>query len=299
MPTVSVIISVFRSETTLRRSLEAIRQQTYQDFEVIIVDSSPDSACAQIVTEQFPEFRYIHHPRRLSVDAARNIGYELAVGNLVVSTDPDCYSHPSWLAELNDANNRKDGLVIGGIACFGDRWVDLGAHLCKFDKWLSSGTPRRLAEGPTANMLISRQLIEQTGGFVSNTQGDTDLCWRVQQLGSELWLAPTAVVEHHHLHTWRSLLSERYSRGKEFGELWLDWHNISGAKVGWRFLISVIPARLVTQLFRVGKNAARSRMLGAYLRSFPVVASGLYSWLLGEAQAYLQSRQSPEKFASD
>lgn len=290
MPTVSIILSVFQSEFTLGRSLEAIRQQTYQDIEVIVVDSSPDDECQQIVTGQFPEFRYIHHPHRLSVDAARNMGFASAVGSLVVSTDPDCYSNISWLAELVAAHNRKGGLVFGGVACFGNSWVDLGAHLCKFDKWLSGGPPRIVPDGPSANMLISKDLVERASGFMGESHGDTDFSWRVRRLGSEIWLAPQAAVQHHHLHTWRSLLRERHQRGQEFGELWLSWHRISNAKLAWRLLRTVLPIRLASQIIRVGRNALRSGMFRAYVLSAPVVASGLYSWLLGEARAYSRLR---------
>ena len=292
MPTVSIILSVYRAEATLERSLKALRRQTFLDYEVIIVDSSPGSDCEQIVLEQFPEFQYVHHLDRLSADAARNLGFERTVGTLVGSTDPDAYSNPDWLAELVAAHDRRGGLVIGSIACFGNRWLDLGAHLCKFDKWLAGGPLRPLTEGPTANMLVSRQLIERVGGFMGSSQGDTDLCWRLRELGSELWFAPKAVVEHHHLHTWRSLLRERYERGKEFGDLWLSWHPVSGARLGWRLLITLFPVRLASQLLRVGRNAARSEMLHSYFWTLPIVATGLYSWLLGEAWAYLKPRRS-------
>lgn len=292
MPTVSVIISVFRSETTLKRSLEAIRQQTFRDFEVIVVDSSPDSDCERIVLGQFPEAQYVHHPDRLNADAARNIGFEKSTGELLSSTDPDVYSNSNWLGELVSAHDRTGGLVFGGVACFGDRWLDLGAHLCKFDKWLAGGPPRTLTDGPSANMLISRQLIERVGGFMGSDHGDTDLCWRLREQGSELWFAPKAIVEHHHLHTWRSLLSERFMRGREFGEFWLRWNPMSGGRLGWRLLITLIPVRLASQLLRVGQNAVRSGMLRAYFWTIPIVASGLYSWLLGEAWAYLKPPQS-------
>ncbi len=283
MPTVSVILSVYRSAATLERSLKALRRQTFRDFEVIIIDSSPDSDCEQIVVNQFPEFRYVHYPDRLAVDAARNLGFEMAAGRLLSSTDPDVYSDSDWLAELVAARDRRGGLVIGGIACFGNRWLDLGAHLCKFDKWLSGGPRRTLTEGPSANMLVSAQLIKRAGGFMGSHQGDTDLSWRIRELGSELWFAPNAVVNHHHLHTWRSLLRERYARGKEFGKLWHRWHPVSSTRLGFRLLISVLPLRLLSQLWRVSRNAARGGMLLEYAVTLPVVASGLYAWLLGEA----------------
>ena len=286
MPSVSVILSVYRSEATLQRSLEALRRQTFRDFEVIIIDSSPDTDCEQIVMEKFPEFLYVHHPDRLSVDAARNLGLEKSPGTLVGSTDPDAYSSEHWLTELVAAHDRRGGLVIGSVACFGDRWLDRGAHLSKFDKWLAGGPARTLTEGPTVNMLVSSQLINRAGGFMGRNQGDTDLCWRAREQGSELWFAPEAVVEHHHLHSWRSLLRERYGRGKKFGNLWLSWHPVSNVRLGWRHVITLLPVRLTSQLLRVGKNAAQAGMLREYVLVFPLVATGLYARLLGEASVF-------------
>ncbi len=299
MPAVSVILSVFRSETTLKRSLEAIHQQTFRDFEVIVVDSSPGSNCERIVLEQFPEVRYEHRLDRLSADAARNIGFEKATGELLSSTDPDVYTNPSWLAALVAGHDLTGGLVFGGVSCFGDRWLDRGAHLCKFDKWLAGGPPRALPDGPSANMLIPRELVERAGGFMGKNHGDTDLCWRVRRLGNDILFVPQAAVEHHHLHSWRSLLRERFERGKEFGELWLSWNPISVARLKWRFLVTLLPVRLATQLVRVGKNAARSRMLGAYFSTIPIVVSGLYCWLLGEAWTYIRAKPPRVRPAPD
>lgn len=283
MPTASIILPVYRSETTLERSLESLRGQTFRDFEAIVIDSSPDSRCERIMNERFPEYRYVHHPERLDSDEARNLGFEISTCALIVAMDPDVYSKPNWLAELVAAHNTHGGLVIGGIACYGDRWLDQGAHLCKFDKWLAESSSHELKDGPSANMLISRQLIEQAEGFMRNNHGDTDLCWRVRRSGGILRFAPGAIVHHHHLHTWGSLLRERYERGLGFGELWLAWNRVSRARLVWRLLVSILPIRLMSQLLRVGRNARSAQMLGTYVRTIPIVVSGLYAWLLGEA----------------
>ena len=208
---------------------------------------------------------------------------------MVGSTDPDTYADTDWLAELVASHDQRGGLVIGGIACFGDRWIDLGAHLCKFDKWLAGGPARPLPDGPSANMLLSRELIGRVGGFMGNVHGDTDLCWRIREQGGELWLSPSAVVRHHHLHTWSSLLSERYARGEEFGELWLSWNPQSSARLVWRLLITLFPVRLVAQLLRIWNNATQSGLQNAYFQTLPITVTGLYSWLLGEALAYITS----------
>lgn len=286
-PTVSVLISVYRSEATLERSLEAIRRQWYRDFEVLIVDSGPDDECERIATTRFGEFRYFRAPHRLGADEARNYALARSSGTVLASTDPDTYPREDWLDQLMAAHNLTHGVVIGAVACHGNRWLDLGVHLCKFDKWLPGGRARRLGDGPTANLLISRQLLSQVGGELRPIQGDTDLCWRVRARGGEIWLHPDAVVEHHHRQSWRSLLLERYRRGRYFGDLWSTWHPISRAGLMWRLLITLFPLRLLSQLSRVAGNAVRANMLGAYLMTLPVITSGLYAWLLGEARCYL------------
>jgi len=288
MPAVSVILAAYQAEATIGRSLQALREQTFRDFEVIIIDSSPDAACERIVTAQFGEFRYERAQKRLSDDAARNRGIKLAAAPLIATTDPDAYARGDWLENLVKAHNRRGGLVVGGVACHGTRWLDLGVHLCKFDKWLPRSSARRLNDGPTVNMFFARSLLDSVGGVLADGHGDTDLCWRLRQKGHELWFAPNAVVEHHHLHTWRSFLSERLQRGREFGQLRLRWHRLSGSRVAWRLTITLLPARLLSQMLRVGKNAAEAGALSAYFWTLPIVASGLYSWLLGEARTYMK-----------
>lgn len=286
---VSVILSVYRSEETLARSLAALRRQSFADFEVIVVDSSPDASCERIVTEQFEEFQYVRADQRLSADAARNLGFERAAGRLFATTDPDAYPRRDWLENLVTAYERSGGLIIGAVACYGERWLDLGSHLCKFDKWLPGGRPRPMLDGATVNMLIPGGLLESVGGRLIDGHGDTDLCWRLRERGNQLWLEPRAVVEHHHLHSLETLIRERYLRGQEYGALWLHWHPVSAAGRLWRLLITVVPIRLMLQMLRVGRNAAGAGMLAAYFWTIPIVAAGLYAWLLGEARTLFRA----------
>ena len=284
MPTVSVILPVYRSAATLGRSLEALRRQTFRDFEVIIMDSSPDQACDSIVARHFPEAKYSYSPKRLFADAAKNRAIAMATGELLVFMDPDAYPLEDWLEALVSSHSRFGGAMVGGVGCYGRKWIDLGAHFCKFDKWLPGGEPRRLKEGPTVNLMVPSELISQVGGFIKQQQhADTDLCWRLREQGVELWSVPQAIVEHHHLHTWRSLLQERYTRGHGYGRMELEWKPRSSPAIIWRLLVSVLPLRLLSQIWRVGKNAARAGMLTEYALALPLIATGLYAWLLGEA----------------
>jgi len=210
----------------------------------------------------------------------------MANGELLAFTDPDAYAHANWLERLVEANQGGLRVSVGAVACFGRRWLDRGAHLCKFYKWLPMEQPNRLREGPTVNLLLSRELLQRAGGrFQSELHGDTDVCWRLGRMGVETWSVPNAIVEHHHLHTWRSLLVERFGRGAGYAALQLAWRPTGGPALLFRLVVTLLPLRLATQLWRVGRNAERARMLRTYLLTLPVIATGLYSALLGEAQA--------------
>jgi GT2 family glycosyltransferase len=285
LPRVSVILPIYQSQRTLARSLESLGRQSYRDYDVIAVDSSPNDACSAIV-ERFEGAILVRSEERLPPHEACNLGIDRASGELLAFTDPDAYPRPDWLERLVMAGSPGSRVCVGAVACFGRRWLDQGAHLCKFDKWLPMGSPRQLSEGPTVNLLIPRDLFQGAGGrFQHGLHGDTELCWRLRQLGIEIWSAPEAIVEHHHLHSWRSLLAERFERGAGYANLRLTWERARVAALLVRLAASVLPLRLVTQLWRVGCNARRAGMTRIYLLTLPIVAIGLYSGLLGESCA--------------
>src|ERR1700693_1391483 len=100
MPRVSVIIPAFCSTGTLPQCLARLREQRFRDFEVVLVNSSPEPATADLTRRHFPEARFEQSPVRLLPHAARNAGVRLAQGEILVFTDPDCYMHPDTLEQL-------------------------------------------------------------------------------------------------------------------------------------------------------------------------------------------------------
>lgn len=287
-PTVSVVIPVYRSQQTLPGCLTALRRQSFARFEVVLVDSSPDGACGEIVAD-FPGVRYRRADRRLYPQEARNRGAAEARGALLVFTDPDVYPHPDWLERLVAAHRRTGHVVVGALACHGDRWLDRGIHLCKFSKWLPGGPARPVDMSPTANMLIPRSLFAAVGGFPADLfQGDTCLSWDLLRRGHVLWLEPAAVVEHHHLSGLGAFLRERYERGREFGALRMAWRG-GGRRSHLGFLAaSVLPIRLLRNVALAGVHFLGARRAREYLTTLPVVAIGFAATLAGESVTYAQ-----------
>ena len=294
IPRASIIVPAYRSEATIARSLRTLLAQDFHDYEVIVVDSSPDDRTEGLVRGQFPQTRYLHSRERLLPHAARNRGVDLARGETLVFTDPDIYAPVDWLSRLVSAHERLGGAVAGGLACHGRRWVELGMHMCKFDPWLPGGSERRIDISPTANMACLRSVWAAAGGFTEQSMlGDALLSWRLTQMGVPIWFVPEAVVEHHHMGTWAELLRERFARGQEFAVLRMErgqWPN--GRTLG-HFFLTVIPLRLAHLVWRGVRNASRARLLAEYLRVSPVPITGQAAWLGGEAAAYLRALRRP------
>ena len=73
MPTISVIVPVYKVEPYLNRCVDSILRQTYQDFELILVDDGSPDRCGEICDEyarQDSRVHVIHKERRLGTSGA-------------------------------------------------------------------------------------------------------------------------------------------------------------------------------------------------------------------------------------
>lgn len=288
-PRVSVVVSAYLSHQTIGGCLEALRRQDTRDFEVVVVDSSPDEATARMVRDGFPEARLVRFSRRLLPHAARNLGVARSRGELLAFLDPDVYPGPGWLRELVSAYEETGHPVVGSLACHGRRWLDVGIHLCKFSKWLPGGDPRPVDMSPTANMLIDRGTFDATGGFDGDLMlGDALFSWRLLDRGETLWFTPRAEAAHHHLATPRAFLRERLERGRMFGELRADWEGLGRAGSLLYLAVSVLPIRWLRIAWLVAGHCRDGGELRRLLATLPVVLLGHGASLLGESSAHLR-----------
>ena len=284
---VSVVIPAYKSQATLAVCLNSLKAQNFTDYEAILVDSSPDVGVRELVKREFPWVRFEHSSLRLLPHAARNRGVVLSKGRLLVFTDPDAVFPPMWLARLV-ATHEATGLgVIGSVTCDGSRWLDVGAHFCKFDIWLPGGRGRAIKVGPTVNMLVPRRWYDEVGGFQPDLMlGDAVFCWHLERAGRILWFDPQAGVVHHYHATWRELLRERYTRGREFSDERRRWEAWSWRRTLAAAAVSLLPLRLFNFVARAGASALRAGMFTKYLMTLPVIVAGTCAWLAGELGTY-------------
>ena len=98
----SVIIPVYNKADTLMQSVESVLRQSYDDFEIVIVDDGSTDGFAAIA-EQLSVIRKIRIIRQANagVSVARNTGIKHAEGTFICFLDGDDLYHPDHLQELS------------------------------------------------------------------------------------------------------------------------------------------------------------------------------------------------------
>ena len=114
MPTISVIVPVYKVEKYIHRCVDSILGQTYADFELILVDDGSPDTCGAICDDYAAKDGRIIviHQENGGLSAARNAGIDWAFANSdsqwLSFIDSDDWVHPEYLQRLLDAAISND-----------------------------------------------------------------------------------------------------------------------------------------------------------------------------------------------
>ncbi|MGB9723749.1 MAG: glycosyltransferase family 2 protein [Chloroflexia bacterium] len=212
-PRCSVIIVNWNGRPYLGPCLEALRRQSWGDFETILVDNASTDGSPAWVAEHFPEVRLIVHPRNLGFAEGCNRGWAEARGEFLILLNNDTQAEPSFLEALVEAAGQDERVgLVGGVLVF-DRRPEFIASAGIRMQWdgvaLDLWAGRRREELPEAPQeifgpsggaaLLRRTLLEEVGLFRPEFFAyleDADLAWRARLSGWRALLAPRAVVRH-------------------------------------------------------------------------------------------------------
>ena len=101
---ISVIIPTYKQTGNLRTTIESVLSQTYQIFEIIIVDDNNPETKERKQTEELmrvyenhPQVMYLKHEHNKNGSAARNTGFRASKGEFIAFLDDDDYWEPEKL----------------------------------------------------------------------------------------------------------------------------------------------------------------------------------------------------------
>lgn len=112
---ISVIIPLYNKQSVIARTVESVINQTYTDWELLIIDDGSTDDSAEIVQKYCDDnkIKYIWKPNG-GVSSARNLGIKMAHGEWVCYLDADDYFLPEALAILSELGKKYTKTNIVG-----------------------------------------------------------------------------------------------------------------------------------------------------------------------------------------
>lgn len=113
-PKISIISPVYNSENFIHKYIDSILSQTFQDWELILVnDGSTDNSgkiCDKYVGKD-ARIKVTHKPNG-GVASARQCGMEAAIGEYIIHADPDDWVEPTMLEQLYIRAKEKEADIV-------------------------------------------------------------------------------------------------------------------------------------------------------------------------------------------
>ena len=269
-PLVSVVLIFFNADKFLDEAVESVFAQSYQDWELLLVDDGSTDTSSQIArryAERNGErVRYFEHPGHLNrgMSASRNLGIRHVRGEYIALLDADDIWLPKKLEhQVSILKTYPDaGMVLGPIQWWyswtekpEDRSRDF---IAPFPAEVPSDSliqpPKMLiallkkATVSATSSLLRRDLVDSVGGYEENFRG----LFEDQAFAAKVYLSAPVFVSGDCYYKWRkhpdsccavAVASAQYERGRLEFLGWLDCY-LSEQKINRAELADVLANEL-------------------------------------------------------
>ena len=219
----SVIIPVFNRPSEAFELLLSLSNQSYKDFEVILVEDGSENKADQIASSfhSILSLRYFFQKNQ-GQGFARNFGMKQAKGDFFVILDSDVILPENYLSILKSVLLSRKLDAFGGPDAAASDFSDLqkAMDFAMTSCWTTGGIRGKLKDPSKYqargfNMGVSRQVFESIGGFVDPNRGE-DIEWsiRIKKAGFTLELVEEAFVYHKRKNTLVSFAKQAFSFGR-------------------------------------------------------------------------------------
>lgn len=192
--TISVVIPAYNEEVLLPKTLGSLKKLDRMPDEVIVVDASSTDKTAEIARKYGAKVKTV---KKLTIGYSREIGLEMATGDIVAYTDADTIHPKDWLTKIEET------LKQPGVSCvFGTFRVPDGPWWYRFyinivqpimnQLWFWVGVP--FATGQ--NLAFWREKLISVGGVPKDFKiaEDIEIARRLQKVGKVIFRQDLVVV---------------------------------------------------------------------------------------------------------
>lgn len=213
-PLFSVIIPNWNGKKFLRECIDSLREQTFCDFETILVDNGSTDGSAEFAEERYGDFlRIIRNRKNLGFAGGNNTGIRSAKGEYIILLNNDTWVEPTWLEELAKASGwdarfgmwasrvysyfRRDQIEAVGELIY---WDGLNRARGQYEK--DRGQYESIEEiffPPGCGGMYRKKVFDEIGLFDEDFFAygdDAEIGVRARMAGWKCLYVPSAVVYH-------------------------------------------------------------------------------------------------------
>ncbi len=204
-PLISVILPVFNAESYISESVSSILSQTFNDFELIIInDGSTDNSESIILSFNDERIKYYRNDKNRGLIYTLNRGLKLSKGKYIARMDADDICNPNRFEEqISFLQNHIDIGVVGSEAIiFQGEYKDCPKNKCgyfhkpKTDKEIKA---KLFVDNPIIHptVLIRKEILEKTNGYNSNFYQVEDLAlWIELSKNTKFYNIPNPLINY-------------------------------------------------------------------------------------------------------
>ncbi|MFC0182327.1 Glycosyltransferase, catalytic subunit of cellulose synthase and poly-beta-1,6-N-acetylglucosamine synthase [Pseudarcicella hirudinis] len=219
----SVVIPVYNRPEEIQELLESLTSQTFQNFEVLIIEdgsiNKADKIAAEFATRLDLKYFYKENTGQ---GFSRNYGFERASGDYFIVFDSDAVIPPKYFETVDKYLTHTPLDAFGGPDAASPDFSPLQKAISySMTSIFTTGGIRGKKKGVgnfqprSFNMGISRQTFEKTGGFAKRDMGeDVEFSLRMQSLGLKVGLIEEAFVYHKRRGDFRAFFKQVFSFGR-------------------------------------------------------------------------------------
>lgn len=203
----AIIIPHYNDMARLTRCLDALMPQVAGDIEVVVADNGSTESL-DAVCETWPAVRIVHQPEQ-GAGLTRNAGVAATSAPWIMFLDADCVPSANWVE--TGRRIRQENVITGGPVELFDETAAPKSGAEAFETVFAFQVERYLSEDgflASAQLVLTRAVFEDVGGFRSNVAEDNDWCHRATTKGYKLVLENDFRIAHPTRSDWPALLKK-------------------------------------------------------------------------------------------
>lgn len=200
----SLILATINRTNEIKRFLASLAEQSYRDFELIVIDQNTDDRLKTIIASYAEEFPIIHLHSAKGLSRARNVGLQHVTGDIIAFPDDDCWyprdlllqvkrlltEHPEWDGITGTCEDDKG-------KSSGTRWITTQSYVKLSNVWRTA---------ISISIFLRQEVVTATGNFdeglgvgagtAFGSGEETDYVIRALASGFKIFYEPSIVVYH-------------------------------------------------------------------------------------------------------